>query len=213
MRSFRGFAICFLTMLSFGAPGIAQEAEEHMHASPGSEEGLGRAHMEISCSPAAAAKFDRALALLHNFWYRRGLEGFQHVSNVDPECAIAYWGAAMTYNHPFWDAPSSADETAAWGLVQKGLAAKKMSPRENLYLNAVAALFKDAGAGPKAARDEGYRDAMAAACASFPDDETKLFYGLAILGQSKKVRRVSIVRPRQPSSSRRSTPTVRTIPA
>ena len=57
-----------------------------------------------------------------------------------------------------------------------------MSPREKLYLNAVAALFKDAGAGPKAARDEGYRDAMAAAYGSFPDDETKLFYGLAILG-------------------------------
>src|SRR5713101_554116 len=85
----------------------------------------------------------------------------------------------------FWDAPSSADETAAWGLVQKGLAAKKISPREKLYLNAVAALFKDAGAGSKAARDEGYRDAMAAAYASFPDDETKLFYGLAILGTIK----------------------------
>jgi hypothetical protein len=87
----------------------------------------------------------------------------------------------MTYNHPFWDAPSSADETAAWGLVQKGLA-KKMSPREKLYLNAVAALFKDAGAGPKGVRDEGYRDGMAAAYTGFPDDETKLFYGLAILG-------------------------------
>jgi tetratricopeptide (TPR) repeat protein len=142
--------------------------------------------MEISCSLAVAAKFDRALALLHNFWYRRALEGFQQVSNVDPACAIAYWGAAMTYNHPFWDAPSSADETAAWSLVQKGLAAQKMSPREKLYLNAVAALFKDAGAGPKAARDEGYRDAMASAYASFPDDETKLFYGLAILGTVKE---------------------------
>ena len=92
----------------------------------------------------------------------------------------------MTYNHPFWDAPSSADETAAWGFVQKGLAAKKMSPHEKLYLNAVAALFKDAGAGLKAARDEGYRNAMAAAYASFPDDETKLFYGLAILGTIKE---------------------------
>ena len=109
MGSFRRFAICFFLMFSFGAPGIAQEAEEHVHGSPGSEEGLGRAHMEISCSPAVAAKFDRALALLHNFWYRRALEGFQQVSNVDPACAIAYWGAAMTYNHPFWDAPSSAD--------------------------------------------------------------------------------------------------------
>src|SRR5882672_2792858 len=186
MGSFLRFAICFLIMLSFDAPGIAQEAEEHVHASSGSEEGLGRAHMEISCSPAVAAKFDRALALLHNFWYRRALEGFQQVSNADPECAVAYWGAAMTYNHPFWDAPSSADETAARGLVQKGLAAKKASSRDKLYLVAVAALFKEAGAGPKAARDEGYRDAMAAAYASFPEDETNLFYGLAILGAIKE---------------------------
>jgi len=173
-------------VFSLSAPGVAQEAEEHGHSHSGSEEGLGRVHVDISCASTVGAKFDRALALLHNFWYRRALEGFQQVSNADPECAIAYWGAAMTYNHPFWDAPSSADETAAWGLVQRGLAAKKMSPREKLYLNAVAALFKDAGAGPKAARDEGYRDAMAAAYASFPDDETKLFYGLAVLGAIKE---------------------------
>ena len=43
MRSFRTFAICFLIMFTFGAQGIAQKAEEHVHASPGSEEGLGRA--------------------------------------------------------------------------------------------------------------------------------------------------------------------------
>ena len=133
MGSFLRFAICFLIMLSFGAPGIAQEAEEHVHASPGSEEGLGHAHMEISCSPAVAEKFDRALALLHNFWYRRALEGFQQVSNVDPECAIASWGAAMTYNHPFWDAPSSADETAAWRLGAKGTCGEEnVSAREAL---------------------------------------------------------------------------------
>jgi hypothetical protein len=176
------FAIWLLLVLSFVAPGSAQEAEEHEHGSQGSEEGLGRTHMEISCSQSVGAKFDRALALLHNFWYARALDGFRQVSKDDPECAMAYWGAAMTYNHPFWDAPSAADEAAAWGSVQKGLAAKKMSPRERLYLKAVASLYKDAGARPKAARDEGYRDAMAAAYASFPDDETKLFYGLSILG-------------------------------
>ena len=31
---------------------------------------------------------------------------------------MAYWGAAMTYNHPFWDAPTSNDLSAAWALVQ-----------------------------------------------------------------------------------------------
>ena len=95
MRSFRPLVICLLTIFSFGATGIAQEAEEHMHASAASEEGLGRVHMDISCSPVAA-KFDRALALLHNFWYARALEGFRQVSNDDPECAMAYWGTDLT---------------------------------------------------------------------------------------------------------------------
>lgn len=167
--------------------GVAQHGEEHhLNAPAGLEEGLGHAHMDTSCGPRVSAKFDRALALLHNFWYSRALQGFQQVEKDDPECAIAYWGAAMTYNHPLWDAPSASDEAAAWTEVQKGLAAKEASPREKLYLSAVASLFKDAGSGPKAARDESYRDAMAAAYASFPDDETKLFYGLAILGTIKE---------------------------
>ena len=66
------------------------------------DEGLGRVHMDISCAPSVA-EFDRALALLHNFWYVRALERFNQVLKNDPGCAMAYWGAAMTYNHPFWD--------------------------------------------------------------------------------------------------------------
>src|SRR5690242_2646815 len=182
MRFLAPPAIFFLVVFSSATPAVVQQAEEHAHSQAASEEGLGRVHMDISCAPAVAAKFDRALALLHNFWYLRALEVFQQVSKNDPECAMAYWGAAMTYNHPFWDAPSAADESAAWALVQKGMAVQKALPRERLYLNAVAALFKNAGAEPKAARDNDYRDAMARAYARFPDDETKLFYGLAILG-------------------------------
>jgi tetratricopeptide (TPR) repeat protein len=46
----------------------------------------------------------------------------------------------------------------------------------------VAALYEDGGAGSKSARDQNYRDAMAAADAKYPDDETTLFYGLSVLG-------------------------------
>src|SRR5215467_6834036 len=146
------------------------------------EKGLGHVHMQTSCSKRVRVDFDRALALLHNFWYERALQRFNQVAKNDPECAMAYWGAAMTYNHPFWDPPSLADETAAWALVQKGLAAKEASPREKLYLDAVAVLYKDAGAGTKSSRDAQYRDAMAAVYAKYPDDETSLFYGLSMLG-------------------------------
>ena len=138
--------------------------------------------MDNSCSPAVSARFDRALALLHNFWYARALEAFNEVAGADPQCAIARWGAAMTYNHPYWDAPTQQDQAAAWALVQEGMRAAKKSPRERMYLEAVAALYRGGGAGSKATRDEAYRDAMAAVYAEYPDDETKLFYGLSILG-------------------------------
>ena len=90
----------------------------------------------------------------------RALETFNKIIQADPQCAMAYWGAAMTYNHPFWDPPTNEDLSAAWALVQKGLKASEMSPREKMYLDAVAALYKDAGANsPKQERDQAYLDA------------------------------------------------------
>jgi tetratricopeptide (TPR) repeat protein len=172
----RVLTVVMLTLAFSLSPSEAQQAAK------GSEEGLGQVHMDTSCSTTAAAEFDRALALLHNFWYVRALERFNQVIKNDPECAMAYWGAAMTYNHPFWDPPSQAEETAAWVLVQRGISAQKASDREKLYLAAVAALYKDAGAGTKSERDQHYRDAMEVVYVKYPNDETKLFYGLSILG-------------------------------
>jgi len=169
-------AVCALALA------ISAQGKQNQYPSSGSEEGFGRVHMDISCAPTVAAQFDRALALLHNFWYARALERFNQVLKQDPECAMAYWGAAMTYNHPFWDPPSQDDEAAGWALVEKGLSASEASAREKLYLAAVAALYKDAGTESKTARDQNYRDAMAAIYAKYPDDETALFYGLSILG-------------------------------
>jgi tetratricopeptide (TPR) repeat protein len=156
-----------------------QNPVDHIH-------GLGHVHMDTSCSPSVSADFDRALAMLHNFWFARALEAFKKVIQADPQCAMAYWGAAMTYNHPFWDAPTREDESAAWALVQKGRQTTKKTPREEMYLDAVAALYKDAGAGSKSERDEAYKNAMKAVYEKYPDDEVKLFYGLSILGTIKE---------------------------
>jgi len=163
-------------------PSFAQQEQnpvDHIH-------GLGHVHMDTSCSPSVSADFDRALAMLHNFWFARALEAFKKVIQADPQCAMAYWGAAMTYNHPFWDAPTRQDESAAWALVQKGRQTTKKTPREEMYLDAVAALYKDAGAGSKSERDEAYKNAMKAVYEKYPDDEVKLFYGLSILGTIKE---------------------------
>jgi tetratricopeptide (TPR) repeat protein len=169
-----GRCLCATLVAFLGVTGLLAQ---HGHGS----EGVGTAHMETSCAPAVQARFDRALAVLHNFWYARALTQFQEIQKIDPECAMAYWGAAMTYNHPFWDAPSREDEAAAWAYVQKGLTARSQNDREHMYLLAAAALYKDAGALTKQSRDEAHRDALAATHAKYPDDETTLFYGLSIL--------------------------------
>jgi tetratricopeptide (TPR) repeat protein len=160
------------------ASGFTAVLAQHGHGS----EGVGTAHMDITCSPAVQARFDRALAVLHNFWYARALTQFQEIQKADPDCAMAYWGAAMTYNHPLWDEPSREDEAAAWAYVQQGLGTKAQNDREHMDLQAVTALYKDGGVGTKQSRDEGYRDRMAATHEKYPDDETTLFYGLSILG-------------------------------
>jgi tetratricopeptide (TPR) repeat protein len=167
------------TLIAWGVSAmLAAVLGQHGHGS----EGVGKAHMDISCVPAVHTQFDRALALLHNFWYARALSLFQEIQQADPDCAMAYWGAAMTFNHPLWDQPSPDDEKAAWAFVQKGLAAKSQNDREHMFLLAAASLYNEAGAGTKLSRDEAYRNRMAAAHAKYPDDETTLFYGLAILG-------------------------------
>src|SRR6185436_10266521 len=104
-RMWRGLAAAVIVSLGGAVPNA-----QHGHGS----EGVGTAHMETSCARAVQPQFDRALALLHNFWYSRALTAFQEIQQADPECAMAYWGAAMTYNHPLWDEPSRDDEAAAW---------------------------------------------------------------------------------------------------
>src|SRR6516225_1097634 len=149
MRAGLRTVVSVLLAASAATAGFAiHEPRDGQRANRGADEGLGRAHMDISCSPAVTAEFDHALALLHNFWYVRAFERFNQIAKTDPGCAMAYWGAAMTLNHPFWDPPSPADEHAAWSLVKRGLVAPKSSDREKLYLDAVATLYKRAVPGP-----------------------------------------------------------------
>ena len=60
-------------------------------------EKLGTVHFETSCSAAAQPALDRAVALLHSFWFQMALGAFDEVAKIDPTCGMAYWGKAMTW--------------------------------------------------------------------------------------------------------------------
>src|SRR5512134_3676615 len=64
--------------------------------SQAAEEQLGKVHFPVSCSPAEQAQFDRALAMLHSFFYPETVKAFTAITQNEPGCAMAYWGLAMS---------------------------------------------------------------------------------------------------------------------
>ncbi len=67
-------------------------------------------------------------------------------------------------------------------LVQKGMQATEKTPREQMFLDAVAALYKNAGVGSSNTdRVNAYLAVMKSAVDKYPDDETKLFYAQMLL--------------------------------
>jgi hypothetical protein len=104
---------------------------------------LGTVQFPMSCSDAAKPQVERGLALLHHMTYEGARSAFEAATQTDPDCAIGYWGQAMTYIHPLWtDAPSKEDFERGRTLVGEAMARGQKTDRENAYIAAVAAYYE-----------------------------------------------------------------------
>jgi hypothetical protein len=163
----------------FGAQGtIAQPGQARTPP-----EQLGKVHFATSCSPAVEKRFDRALALLHSFWAKDAIEGFNGVLREDPGCAIAYWGIAMSMqqNPLTGQAPNaSATKDALTGLDRaKTIGAK--TQRERDYIAAIDLIYRDADKIEFRSRRLAYEKAMEALAKRYPDDtEAAIFHALSL---------------------------------
>ena len=144
-------------------------------------DGLGTVHFPISCT-AVQANFDRAVALLHNFHYPETVKAFQAVIKDDPDCAIAYWGLAMSaMPNPLVPPFPPAVIKTAQEAIQQGKVAKTQSPREAEYLAAIGTFFEGYDNTAYRPRAEAYEQAMQRLSEDFPDDpEARIFYTLAL---------------------------------
>ena len=57
--------------------------------------------------------FERGLALLHHMTYPQAREAFERAAALDPHCAMAQWGIAMTLFQPLWPTRPDADDAPA----------------------------------------------------------------------------------------------------
>src|SRR5437762_5358048 len=146
----RIFAFAIVTSAMTASAGAQQAADDR----------LGTVHFPISCS-AVQGKFDRALALLHNFFYPETVKAFQAVIQEDPSCAIAYWGLAMSeLPNPLVPPFPPANLKAGWEAIQQGKAAKPQTPREAEYLASIEVFYTDYDKIDHKTRAELYEQAM-----------------------------------------------------
>src|ERR1700747_1782030 len=166
-------------MLSLGAARSAR-AQTHVHDLMG---GRGRdVSFPVSCGADIQARFDAALAALHSFWYGQALKEFTAIAEAKPDCAMAYWGIAMSVWNQIWAPPPPANLKRGSDAITQALALDAKTPRERDYLGALAAFYADYDKLDHRTRAAAYMRKMEALAQRYADDlEARIFYALSLL--------------------------------
>ncbi len=141
-------------------------------AQPAPPEQLGRVSFANSCTPEVQARFERAVALLHSFWFREGEKAFRDVLEQDPTCAIATWGiATVLIGNTFATGPTPAQAQQAREAIERGRAIGAKTERERAFIEAVAQYYEPVAGRSHIARIKSLSDAFENVARRFPDDD------------------------------------------
>jgi len=159
---------------------------QHDHAKPG--EKLGAVSFATSCAPAEQPAFNRAMAMLHSFWFTEAHKAFSAVASADSGCAMAHWGVAMTmWGNPFVRQPIGAEQQRE-GVAAAGRAAalsSRTQHREQMYIDAALALWRDADKADHLTRLTRHAEAMKKLYDAHPEDpEAAMFYARALIANA-----------------------------
>jgi hypothetical protein len=146
-------------------------------------EGRGRdVSFPVSCGADMQPRFDAALAALHSFWYGQSLKEFTAISEAKPDCAMAYWGSAMSVWNQIWAPPRADNLKAGSDAIARAQAAGAKTQRERDYIDALAAFYADYDKLDHRTRASAYMRKMEQVAQRYPDDrEAKIFYALSLL--------------------------------
>jgi hypothetical protein len=177
------FVLVTLTCICTGLlPTLALAQHDQHGGAPPDDIGASHVKFETSCAPEVRADFNKGVALLHSFWFPQAIQMFESILKRDPNCAMAYWGIALSnWGNPFGGIKNAKIVEMTRQSIEKAKATGSPTPRERGFIEAVATLVTDTTPGTHAARIGAYEAAMAKVVAdNEKDDEAKMFYALAI---------------------------------
>src|SRR6516164_7938612 len=142
---------------------------------------FGKVHFETSCNAEAQQRFDQAMLYQHSFWYRASQKSFEDALKADPQCAIAYWGIALSLLYNPHVAPPAKNLAEGAAALEKGRALGAKTQRERDYLDALSAMYTDYDKVDHRTRVLAYLKAMEQLAQRYPDDdEAQIHYALAL---------------------------------
>ncbi len=173
-----------IAALALGPAAGAQDAEAHQHRVGQ----LGHVSFPVSCTAEARRRFEHAMALLHSFWWEEGERAFGAVTQADSNCAMAYWGLAINaWGNPFAGGPAGAALSRGVEAAEGAASHPAPTRREQGFIAASTALYRDAAATSNAARLQAYADTMGSLHRELPQDtEVAIYYALALLATAPR---------------------------
>jgi hypothetical protein len=142
---------------------------------------LGSVHFETSCSETAQRRFDRAMRYQHSFWYRASQEIFEEALKADPDCAIAYWGIALSLLYNPHAPPPTENLPLGLAALQKGKAIGAKTQRERDFVDALLAFYTDFDKVDHRTRVQAYLKAIEGVAQRYPDDdEAQIAYAITL---------------------------------
>ena len=155
-------------------------------AQPTSDQ-LGVLHFKYTGSETAMPYFEKGLKLLHNFEYDDACTEFKKAQETDSTFVMAYWGEAMTYNHPLWRQQDYDKGQAALSKLAETPEERQAMAQSDLekdFVHCVEIMYGTDG--NKKERDSLYSSHLGIMYDMYKgNEEVAAFYALSLLGAVK----------------------------
>ena len=172
-QHWRGWALGALVLLS-GCQAASRRAEwEAAAARAPLFEGMGNHQRGVrTSSPDAQRYFNQGLTLAFAFNHDEAIRSFEQAAQLDPECAMAWWGIALCngphINNPI--VPEARSHTAMLALERARATEGKAAPADRALIEALTQRYADPPSAERAPLDAAYANAMREVWRQFPDD-------------------------------------------
>lgn len=134
---------------------------------------LGKFERKISTtSPEAQHFFNQGLTLYYGFNHEEAVRSFKEAARLDPKCAMAFWGVAISLGPNINDSfPDEEREKQAYAALQKALELKSGSTEtEQALIDALAPRYSKAKPAARKPLNVSYAKTMTQVYRRFPED-------------------------------------------